>query len=126
MAVSGASLRAIGVGHYAPCVHHVNIRPGDLAAMCAAGTVRTSNVAERRGRWRNICIAASTEMAELTAPAIAFIGLLIATGLYFRLVRRRGYGRRRRRADEWDREMSQARAVQRFESLQKQDGPRPK
>ena len=65
-------------------------------------------------------------MAELLAPTLAFIGLLIATVLYFLLLRRRGYDRRRRRADEWDREMSQARAVQRLESLQQREGHRPK
>ena len=65
-------------------------------------------------------------MAELIAPILAFIGLLIGAGLYFLMVRRRGYDRRRHRADEWDREMSQARAVQRFESLQERERPRPK
>jgi len=64
-------------------------------------------------------------MHDLIAPALALAGLLIATGLYFLMVRRRGHDRRRRRADQWDREMSQARAVQRFETLEKRDRHRP-
>lgn len=80
----------------------------------------------RRKRWRSTCKAVSIHMAELIAPALAFVGLLIATVLYFLMVRRRGDDRRRRRADEWDRMMSQARAVRRLESLQQRDGHRPK
>ena len=66
-------------------------------------------------------------MPELTVAALAFAGLLIATGLYYVTIRRRGYVRHRRRADEWDREMSQARAVQRLQHLDEQDrgGPKP-
>ena len=55
-------------------------------------------------RWRNTCIAAQSVMDDLIAPALAFSGLLIATGLYFLRTRRRGHDRGRRRADQWSRQ----------------------
>jgi uncharacterized membrane protein YdjX (TVP38/TMEM64 family) len=63
-------------------------------------------------------------MPDLTVPAMALAGLLIATALYFLLVRRRGRDRHVRRAEDWDREISQARAVQRLEHMEKEDRER--
>jgi hypothetical protein len=57
------------------------------------------------------------DMPDLIAPALAFAGLLIATAGYYLMVRRRGRDRHRRDADDWDRAMSQARAVRRLEDL---------
>lgn len=65
-------------------------------------------------------------MPDLDTPALAFAGLLIATALYFLLVRRRGRDRHLRDADEWDRAMSQARSVQRLERLADQDRQEPR
>ena len=62
-----------------------------------------------------------SEMPELIVPALAFAGLVIATALYLLLVRRRGHVRHVRRADDWDRQVSQARAIQRLEQLEKED-----
>ena len=63
-------------------------------------------------------------MPDLLIPALAFVGLVIATVLYFVMVRRRGRVRHVRRADDWDREISQARAVQRLEHMEKRDRDR--
>ena len=60
-------------------------------------------------------------MPELFAPTLAFAGLLIATALYYLMVRRRARARHRRHADGWNRATSQARAVQRFEELAERD-----
>ena len=95
-------------------VPHAGGAPANVATVCA-----------RMGGGAIPAIAAQSVMDDLIAPALAFSGLLIATGLYFLMIRRRGHDRRRRRADQWDREMSQARAVQRFESLTERDRHRP-
>lgn len=63
-------------------------------------------------------------MPELIVPALALAGLVIATALYLLLVRRRGHARHVRRADEWDRQVSQARAIQRLEHMEKEDRDR--
>ena len=60
-------------------------------------------------------------MTELIAPAMAFGGLIIASALYYLMVRRRGRDRHRMRADYWDRAMSQARTVERLRSLVDRD-----
>ena len=60
-------------------------------------------------------------MPDLIAPALAFAGLLIATALYFLLVRRRGRDRHRRHAEGWDSALSQERAVRRLRDLAEQD-----
>ena len=65
-----------------------------------------------------------SEMPELIVPALAFVGLVIATALYLLLVRRRGHVRHVRRADDWDRQISQARAIQRLEHMEKEDRDR--
>ena len=59
-------------------------------------------------------------MQDLIAPALAFAGLLMATALYYLLVRRRGRDRHRRHADDWDSALSQERAVRRFQDLEEQ------
>jgi hypothetical protein len=60
----------------------------------------------------------------IIVPALAFAGLVIATVLYFVMVRRRGHVRHVRRADDWDRQVSQARAIQRLEHMEKEDRDR--
>ena len=74
-----------------------------------------------RPEWRGRCIMGRSVMPELIVPALALVGLVIATALYLLLVRRRGHVRHVRRADDWDREISQARAVQRLEHMEKED-----
>jgi hypothetical protein len=67
---------------------------------------------------------ARVQIPDLIAPALALAGLVIATALYFFMVRRRGRDRHVRRADSWDREMSQARAIQRLQHMEKRDRDR--
>ena len=60
-------------------------------------------------------------MADLIVSALAFAGLVIASVLYSFMVRRRGRVRHVRRAEGWDHDMSQSRAVRRFQELEQQD-----
>ena len=60
-------------------------------------------------------------MPELLAPSLAVAGLLIATALYYLMVRRRARARHRRHAEGWDSALSQERAVRRFQDLAEQD-----
>ena len=60
-------------------------------------------------------------MPELIAPSLAFAGLLIATALYYLMVRRRARARHRRHAEGWDSALSQERAVRRFQDLEEHD-----
>ena len=64
-------------------------------------------------------------MADLIAPALAFAGLIIASALYYLMVRRRGRDRHLRRADFWDRAMSQARSIERLRHLVERDRHEP-
>jgi hypothetical protein len=60
-------------------------------------------------------------MAELIGPTLALAGLLIATALYYLMVRRRARARHRRHAEAWDSALSQERAVRRFQDLEEED-----
>jgi len=68
-----------------------------------------------------MCVNVATNMADLIAPALAFAGLLIASLLYYLMVRRRGRDRHLRRADFWDRATSQARSIERLKHLVERD-----
>jgi hypothetical protein len=60
-------------------------------------------------------------MPDLIAPALALAGLLIATALYYLMVRRRALTRHRRHAEGWDSALSQERALRRYRDLEEHD-----
>ena len=63
----------------------------------------------------------NAEVPDLILSGLAFVGLILATALYYGMVRRRGALRQRQRAEEWDRALSHARAIRRLQDLERPD-----